>query len=153
MTWLSVDLPDPFGPMIACTSPLFTASDSPCRISRSSTRTCRFLTSSNAVILFPLFSPGTGFSAPCPIRFPRADDQKEHRRHSNDLHRRRENRRIGAFPPYHYESANQNHKEKDDNKRVALRCRRYRAVSSQFWPEPKLVHCYPTLPSKLIEIS
>src|SRR5437588_12141332 len=102
---------------------------------------------------FPLFSPGTGFSAPCPIRFPRADDQKEHRRHSNDLHRRRENRRIGAFPPYHYESANQNHKEKDDNKRVALPCRRYRAVSSQFWPEPKLVHCYPTLPSKLIEIS
>src|SRR5262245_56019410 len=53
MTWDSVDLPEPFGPMIACTSPLFTVSDSPWRISRSSTRTCKFLTSSNAVIFFP----------------------------------------------------------------------------------------------------
>src|ERR1700753_1162556 len=54
MTWESVDLPEPFGPMIACTSPLFTVSDSPWRISRSSTRTCRFLTSSSAIILFHL---------------------------------------------------------------------------------------------------
>src|ERR1700693_2086566 len=53
MTWLSVDLPEPFGPMMACTSPLFTVSESPWRISRSSTRTCRFFTSSNAVIFFP----------------------------------------------------------------------------------------------------
>src|SRR5665213_3574093 len=49
MTWLSVDLPEPFGPMMACTSPLFTVSDSPWRISRSSTRTCRFFTSSNGI--------------------------------------------------------------------------------------------------------
>src|ERR1700751_5717352 len=52
MTCDSVDLPEPFGPMMACTSPLFTVSDSPWRISRSSTRTCKFLTSSNAIILF-----------------------------------------------------------------------------------------------------
>src|SRR3954447_4108356 len=49
MTWDSVDLPEPFGPMIACTSPGFTVSVSPWRISRSSTRTCRFLTSSNDI--------------------------------------------------------------------------------------------------------
>src|SRR5277367_5776925 len=42
--------------MIACTSPAFTASESPWRISRSSTRTCRFLTSSNDIIFFR-FSP------------------------------------------------------------------------------------------------
>src|SRR5260221_1177299 len=50
MTWLSVDLPEPFGPMIACTSPGLTVSDSPWRISRSSTRTSRFLTSSSDII-------------------------------------------------------------------------------------------------------
>src|SRR5690348_9263823 len=55
MTCDSVDLPEPFGPMIACTSPLFTVSDSPWRISRSSTRTCRFFTSSNAIIFFRCF--------------------------------------------------------------------------------------------------
>src|SRR5664279_3005795 len=49
MTWDSVDLPEPFGPMMACTSPGFTVSESPWRISRSSTRTCRFLTSSNGI--------------------------------------------------------------------------------------------------------
>src|SRR6266480_2071925 len=52
MTCDSVDFPEPFGPMIACTSPLFTMSESPWRISRSSTRTCRFLTSSSG-ICFP----------------------------------------------------------------------------------------------------
>src|SRR3954454_10835472 len=55
MTWLSVDLPEPFGPIMACTSPLFTTSESPWRISRSSTRTCRFLTSSNGIIMFRFF--------------------------------------------------------------------------------------------------
>src|SRR6202166_1868858 len=55
MTWLSVDLPEPFGPMMACTSPLFTVSESPWRISRSSTRTCRFLTSSNGITSFRFF--------------------------------------------------------------------------------------------------
>src|SRR5438045_1703941 len=54
MTWDSVDLPEPFGPMIACTSPRLTVSDSPWRISRSSTRTWRFLTSSNDIPLFRL---------------------------------------------------------------------------------------------------
>src|ERR1700730_12397198 len=52
MTWLRVDLPEPFGPMIACTSPGLTVSDSPWRISRSSTRTCRSLTSSNDITIF-----------------------------------------------------------------------------------------------------
>src|SRR5438445_2501135 len=49
MTCDSVDLPEPFGPMIACTSPGLTVSDRPWRISRSSTRTLRFLTSSNDI--------------------------------------------------------------------------------------------------------
>src|SRR5216684_4824563 len=49
MTWDSVDLPEPFGPMMACTSPRFTVSESAWRISRSSTRTCRFLTSSSGI--------------------------------------------------------------------------------------------------------
>src|ERR1700688_1956616 len=57
MTWLSVDLPEPFGPMIACTSPLFTVSESPWRISRSSTRTCRFFTSSNGMLIYPSRHP------------------------------------------------------------------------------------------------
>src|SRR6266567_1393531 len=49
MTCDSVDLPEPFGPMIACTSPGFTVSDSPWRISLSSTRTFRSLTSSSDI--------------------------------------------------------------------------------------------------------
>src|SRR5690348_5451586 len=53
MTCDSVDLPEPFGPMIACTSPSFTVNESPWRISRSSTRTCRFLISSNAIVSLP----------------------------------------------------------------------------------------------------
>src|SRR5471030_2606616 len=55
MTWESVDLPEPFGPMIACTSPLFTVSESPWRISRSSTRTCRFLTSNSGITFFRFY--------------------------------------------------------------------------------------------------
>src|ERR1700729_4132448 len=61
MTWLSVDLPEPFGPMMACTSPLFTVSERPWRISRSSTRTCRFLTSSSDITLFRLSSVHSSF--------------------------------------------------------------------------------------------
>src|SRR5580698_4415612 len=65
MTWESVDLPEPFGPMMACTSPLFTVSESPWRISRSSTRTCRFLTSSSDITFFRfLFRPEERRSAP-----------------------------------------------------------------------------------------
>src|SRR5882724_4533743 len=55
MTCDSVDLPEPFGPMMACTSPRFTLSESPWRISRSSTRTCRSLTSSNGITFFRFF--------------------------------------------------------------------------------------------------
>src|SRR5438445_8713692 len=51
MTCDSVDLPEPFGPMIACTSPGFTVSDSPWRISLSSTRTWRILTSSSDITI------------------------------------------------------------------------------------------------------
>src|ERR1700704_2137653 len=57
MTCDSVDLPEPFGPMMACTSPLFTVSDSAWRISRSSTRTCRFLTSNSDILSFLLRHP------------------------------------------------------------------------------------------------
>src|SRR5262245_168105 len=53
MTWLSVDLPEPFGTMLAWISPGSTASVNPCRIALSSTPTFRSFTSSNAVILFP----------------------------------------------------------------------------------------------------
>src|SRR3954451_24499454 len=52
MTGDSVDLPDPFGPMMAWISPGLTVSDRPWRISRSSTRTCRFLTSNNGIAFF-----------------------------------------------------------------------------------------------------
>src|SRR3954447_12000352 len=55
MTCDSVDLPAPFGPMMAWISPTFTVSVSPWRISRSSTRTCRFLTSSRGMLFFQLF--------------------------------------------------------------------------------------------------
>jgi len=46
----SVDLPAPFGPMIACISPAFTRSETPLRISRPATRTWRFSMSSSVVI-------------------------------------------------------------------------------------------------------
>ena len=45
----SVDLPEPFGPMIACTSPAFTVRSRPLRISLPSISTCRFLTSRSAI--------------------------------------------------------------------------------------------------------
>src|SRR5271156_294395 len=61
MTWLNFDLPEPFGPMMACTSPLLMVSESPWRISRSSTRTCRFLTSSSDITLFRLSSVHSSF--------------------------------------------------------------------------------------------
>src|SRR5690348_14383039 len=43
-----VDLPDPFGPITACTSPLLIASETPLRICRPSTLACRFLISKSA---------------------------------------------------------------------------------------------------------
>src|SRR6202162_3414831 len=72
MTCDSVDLPEPFGPMMACTSPLFTVSDSPWRISRSSTRTCRSLTSSSGITIFRFFR----------LLFPRPEERR--RRVSKD---------------------------------------------------------------------
>src|SRR5438270_9561162 len=43
----SVLLPEPFGPMMACTSPALTVRSMPFRISRSPTVACRFLISSS----------------------------------------------------------------------------------------------------------
>src|SRR5229473_394674 len=51
----SVLLPEPFGPMMECTSPAFTVRSIPLRISWLSTLTCRFLISSK-LIPFPLTS-------------------------------------------------------------------------------------------------
>src|SRR5262249_2567883 len=47
-TWASVLLPEPFGPIIACTSPLLTVRSMPRSISRPSTLACKFLISSIA---------------------------------------------------------------------------------------------------------
>src|SRR5215472_9196403 len=46
-------LPDPFGPMTACTSPRLRPSETPRSISRPSTETCRSLISKSANV-FPL---------------------------------------------------------------------------------------------------
>src|SRR5215470_5083420 len=48
-TCASVDLPEPFGPMRACTLPRLTESSSPLRIFLPSTSTCRFFTSSRCI--------------------------------------------------------------------------------------------------------
>src|SRR2546425_8608151 len=52
--WESVDLPDPFGPMTACTSPLLMASVTPLRISLPSTlaRRSRISKSANSFAPF-----------------------------------------------------------------------------------------------------
>src|SRR5438105_5589689 len=50
----SVDLPDPFGPITACTSPLDTSSETPFRICRPSTLARRSLISKSANFLFVL---------------------------------------------------------------------------------------------------
>src|ERR1700716_2600953 len=47
----SVLLPEPFGPMTACTSPRLSPSEMPRRISRPSTATCRSLISKSANLL------------------------------------------------------------------------------------------------------
>src|SRR5919199_5839028 len=51
IAFASVDLPDPFGPIIAWTLPLSTVRSRPLRISRSAAVTCRFLISSCAIRL------------------------------------------------------------------------------------------------------
>src|SRR4051812_28250628 len=45
----SVLFPEPFGPMMACTSPALTVRSMPLRISRSPTVACRFLISSSGM--------------------------------------------------------------------------------------------------------
>src|SRR5256714_2779357 len=50
----SVLLPDPLGPITACTSPLLTESDTPLRISRPSTLTRRSLISKSAITFVSL---------------------------------------------------------------------------------------------------
>src|SRR5215469_2519463 len=47
----SVLLPEPFGPMTACTSPRLSPSETPRRISRPSTETCRSLIAKSANFL------------------------------------------------------------------------------------------------------
>src|SRR4029077_3346968 len=53
-TCARVLFPDPFGPMIECTSPRFTTRSMPFRISCPPTLACRFLTSSKFICV-PLF--------------------------------------------------------------------------------------------------
>src|SRR5438105_6344475 len=50
----SVDLPEPFGPITACTSPFAMLSETPFRIWRPSTLACRSLISKSANFLFGL---------------------------------------------------------------------------------------------------
>src|SRR6266851_5192481 len=50
-TCASVLFPEPFGPMMECTSPAFTFRSMPLRISWLSTLTCRFLISSKLIPL------------------------------------------------------------------------------------------------------
>src|SRR5579875_3244583 len=64
----SVLLPEPLGPITACTSPLFKARETPFRISRPSTLTCRFRISKSAKFL-PLSSDLVG-AAGIPCRQP-----------------------------------------------------------------------------------
>src|SRR4051794_29469281 len=51
-------LPEPFGPMMACTSPLFTVRLTPLRISLSSIETCRFSISNIGVLIERVLPPG-----------------------------------------------------------------------------------------------
>src|SRR3954467_733025 len=53
-TFDKVDLPEPFGPMIAWTSPLLTCRLRPFKISLPSMPACKFLTSNN-ILLFPFY--------------------------------------------------------------------------------------------------
>src|SRR4029450_4601250 len=53
-TWAGGALPEPLGPMMACTSPCGRVRSRPFRISRPSTLTCRFLISSIRVFSKPL---------------------------------------------------------------------------------------------------
>ena len=66
----SVDLPEPFGPMMACTSPAFTSRSMPRRISLPSTEACRFFTLN--IFSLPVFhifqSPGESAPRVCGIR-------------------------------------------------------------------------------------
>ena len=66
----SVDLPEPLGPMMACTSPAFTSRSMPRRISLPSTEACRFFTFNISFLPVFYISQSPGASAPrvCGIR-------------------------------------------------------------------------------------
>src|SRR5215470_10792849 len=70
----SVLFPDPLGPMTACTSPRLRPSETPRRISRPSTATCRSLISKSANLL-PLSGGDVIRAARVAVAEPaRADD-------------------------------------------------------------------------------
>src|ERR1700732_744437 len=75
MTWDKVDLPLPFGPMSAATSPSRTVRSRSSRILRPATETLRFLTSST---IFPRlnFSGFEQLSAACPLEFSLLQSRK-----------------------------------------------------------------------------
>src|SRR6185436_19295003 len=77
-TFASVDLPEPFGPMIACTSPLLTVRLMPFRISLPSTDACKFLISNtNLLRKFGDRSQGSGAGNCCyPDSRPLAPDSR-----------------------------------------------------------------------------
>src|SRR5690242_8480685 len=71
----SVLLPEPFGPMTACTSPRLRPSETPRRISRPSTATCRSLISKSANLL-PLSSGDVVRAARVAIAEPAGADDR-----------------------------------------------------------------------------
>src|SRR5260370_38572679 len=136
MTCDSVDLPEPFGPMMAWTSPLFTASESPWRISLSSTRTCKSLTSSNGII--QSFCWGVSALAPTPltIRFrlrqrEEADGDDEDRDNAPKSRQGLKLRRYDHRSDESAESKRQN---------PTLPIGRNAALAATLWLEPRLAH-------------
>src|SRR6266478_5614119 len=151
MTWDSVDLPEPFGPMIAWTSPRFTVSESPWRISRSSTRTCRSLTSSSGIASIFLF--GIGAPAPAPLAIGFCLCQR------NEADGDGENRDNAPIRRQGFKLARYNHRRNEctesQGQNPTLPGGRNGTVAKRLRFEPELVghgH-YPTLPSSEIEIS
>jgi len=69
IAWDNVDFPDPFGPIIACTSPLAIERLMPFKISFDSTETCRSLISNISFIVGYLIALNT---QDCTIYFGRS---------------------------------------------------------------------------------
>src|SRR3990172_5414122 len=82
-TCAKVLLPEPFGPIIACTSPAWTSKSTPCKISCSPTFTCRFFTLS--ILFFPLSS--IGFRLPDLANAALQADAQQLLRLDRELHR------------------------------------------------------------------